>query len=100
MLNVTLFGEGSSRTETPLDGPGLADLSYVTGHVIGQIRSAVDGIILDELFFGNIFLEDKVFFVDSIQTANQTFSSFNDPFEGESGQAAAAAAAKQEQQGT
>lgn len=55
------------------------DLTYVTGTVMGEeASSGVDGILLEGVFYGNVYSGNRVFFVDPIEAANQSYTTFND----------------------
>ena len=42
-------------------------LEYVVGWVIGEVFSSVSGYILDNIFFGSIFVNNDIYYVDPLK---------------------------------
>ena len=77
-MNFTLYGHGNKSTSAALDD---FDILYSTGYIQGEEFSAADGIIMDGLFYGNIFVNNDIFFIDPAYPGNQTMHKFNDILE-------------------
>ena len=42
-------------------------LEYVVGWVIGEVFSSVSGYILDNIFYGSIFVNNDIYYVDPLK---------------------------------
>jgi len=60
-LTVTVYGPNTTRTRIELKS---LRLEYVVGWVIGEVFSSVSGFILDSNFYGSIFVNHDIYYVD------------------------------------
>lgn len=78
-VKLHLFGDDTEKEVHLLSN---FSLKLVQGYVVGQDYSGVDGILINNLFFGSVFVEDKVYFVDpSDSGTSQEISVYQDPIE-------------------
>jgi len=63
-LTITVYGRNTSRTKIPLSS---LQLEYVVGWVIGEVFSSVSGYILDNIFYGSIFINNEIYYVDPLK---------------------------------
>ena len=42
-------------------------LEYIVGWVIGEVFSSVSGYILDNIFYGSIFVNNDIYYVDPLK---------------------------------
>ena len=45
----------------------IANLQYVVGWVFGEIFSSVSGYVVDNIFYGSIFVDNEIYYVDPYQ---------------------------------
>ena len=74
-LNVTIYGSGLSKATKRIRS--LENLHFYGGNLIphdgnGNISSAVDGIVLNGVFFGKVRIGDDLYFVDPEDSFNGT----------------------------
>ena len=55
------------------------NLEYVVGWVIGEVFSSVSGYILDNIFYGSIFVNNDIYYVDPLKVRCENFG-FKDIF--------------------
>merc|ERR1719402_1474114 len=70
-LTITVYGENTTRTRISLSS---LQLEYVVGWVIGEIFSSVSGYILDNIFYGSIFVNNEIYYVDPLKKTMLTAS--------------------------
>jgi len=63
-LTITVYGVNTTRTRVSLKSLGL---QYVVGWVIGEVYSSVSGYILDNIFYGSIFVNNDIYYVDPLR---------------------------------
>jgi len=60
-INMTVFKEGNSSHTIPLSA---LELEYIVGYVVEDPYSSVDGYLLNQHFFGIIYIQDKIHYLE------------------------------------
>ena len=78
-LSVTVYGAQTKRTRIPIEKflkilrclfwsqnlfLSIANLQYVVGWVFGELYSSVSGYVVDNIFYGSIFVDNEIYYVD------------------------------------
>ena len=77
-MTITVYGDGTRRTRIPIERKveiffsnfeifltfSIPDLQYVVGWVFGEEFSSVSGYVVDNVFYGSIFVDNEIYYVD------------------------------------
>ena len=77
-MTITVYGDGTRRTRIPIERKveiffsnfeifltfSIPDLQYVVGWVFGEAFSSVSGYVVDNVFYGSIFVDNEIYYVD------------------------------------
>ena len=77
-MTITVYGDGTRRTRIPIERNieiffsnfeifltfSIPDLQYVVGWVFGEEFSSVSGYVVDNVFYGSIFVDNEIYYVD------------------------------------
>lgn len=61
-LFVTVYGDKTNRTRIPIKN--IHGLQFVVGRVFGSVFSSVTGYVVDKVFYGSIFVDNEIYYVD------------------------------------
>ena len=84
-MTITVYGENTTRTRISLSRflilfkiyssiQSSLQLEYVVGWVIGEVFSSVSGYIIDNIFYGSIFINNDIYYVDPLKVTIPKFS--------------------------
>ncbi len=60
-LNVTVFGAKNKSEDV---GISKLKLQYVTGHVLGEDFTSASGFLIDQHFYGTVYMRDTVHYLE------------------------------------
>ena len=77
-MYVTVYGANTRRTRIPISRSSkglkvysteimfdsIPGLYYVVGWVFGEMFSSVTGYVVNNVFFGSIFVDNEIYYVD------------------------------------
>ena len=61
-MNVTVFGTGNESNDIPIGE--FKGLAYATGFVIGEPFTAASGFLMDDHFYGTVYMRDSVHYLE------------------------------------
>ena len=74
-MNVTLFGANNSSRDIPIQS---LNLHYVSGFVIGEKFSSVSGFLMDQHFYGTVYMKDAVHYLEPHDRKSKDLHIFGD----------------------
>merc|ERR1719153_417626 len=72
-LTITVYGPNTTRTKIQLSS---LQLEFGVGWVIGEVFSSVSGYILDNIFYGSIFINNEIYYVDPLKNTASASDKF------------------------
>lgn len=74
-LNVTVYGAGN---ETKSLAISEMDIHFVAGHVVDESFTSVSGFLLDDHFYGTVYMRDSVHYLEPHDRKSRDMKIFGD----------------------
>lgn len=74
-LRITVFGLSNTSTEVPVSS---MDLKYASGYVVGENFTTVSGFLMDDHFYGTIYMPDRVHYLEPHDRQSRDMKIFGD----------------------